>query len=50
MKIKKYHTVGTVPKSNKKNVERVKVDTTNKHILQIIPNLLKSWVVILYYR
>ena len=27
-KSKKYHTVGTVPKSNIKIVERVKIDTT----------------------
>jgi hypothetical protein len=30
MKIKKYHTVGTIPKSTIKNVERGKIDTTKK--------------------
>ena len=29
---KKYHTVGTIPNSNIKNVERDKFDIPNKHI------------------
>jgi hypothetical protein len=29
MKYKKYHTVGTIPKSNTKIVERDKIDTPN---------------------
>ena len=32
MKSKKYHTVGTFPKSNRKIVERGKIDTTNTHV------------------
>jgi len=32
MKNKQYHTVGTVPNSNRKIVERVKSDTPNAHI------------------
>jgi hypothetical protein len=32
MKIKKYHTVGTVPKYNRKIVERGKIDTFNTHL------------------
>jgi hypothetical protein len=31
MKNKKYHTVGTVPKSNGKIVESGKIDTHNTH-------------------
>ena len=32
MKNKKYHTVGTVPKSNRKIVERGKIDTLSTQI------------------
>ena len=32
MKNKKYHTVGIVPKSNSKIVERVKINITVTHI------------------
>jgi len=32
MKNKKYHTVGTVPKSNRKIVERGKIDIPNTQI------------------
>jgi len=32
MKNKKYHTVGTIPKSNIKFVERGKIDTPNTQI------------------
>ena len=32
MKNKKYHTVGTIPKSNIKIGERGKIDTSNTHI------------------
>ena len=32
MKNEKYHTVGTVPNSNSKFVERGKFDTSNTHI------------------
>jgi len=32
MKNKKYHTVGTIPKSNIKIVERGKIDTPNTQI------------------
>ena len=32
MKNKKYHTVGTIPKSNIKIIERGKIDTTNIQI------------------
>jgi hypothetical protein len=32
MKNKKYHTVGTFPKSNIKTVERDKMDTPSKHM------------------
>jgi hypothetical protein len=32
MKNNKYHTVGTVPKSNRKIVERDKIDTSNTQI------------------
>jgi hypothetical protein len=32
MKNKKYHTVETVPKSNRKFVERYKIDRTSTHI------------------
>ena len=32
MKNKKYHTVGTVPKSTRKNVDKGKIDTSNKQI------------------
>ena len=31
MKNKKYHTVGTIPKYNRKIVERGKIDTLNIH-------------------
>ena len=32
MKNKKYHTVGTIPQSNIKIVERAKIDTSNTQI------------------
>ena len=32
MKIKKYHTVGTIPKSNRKIRERDKIDTPSTQI------------------
>ena len=32
IKNKKYHAVGTFPKSNRKTVERGKIDTPNTHI------------------
>ena len=32
MKNKKYHTVGTVPKSSRKIVDKGKIDTSNKQI------------------
>ena len=35
MKNKKYHTVGTFPKSNRKILEMGKIDTLNTHILYI---------------
>ena len=41
MKNKKYHTVGTIPKSNRKIVERGKIDTPNIHI-EKINKLLKK--------
>jgi hypothetical protein len=37
MKNKKYHTVGTVPKSNKKIVERGKLDSHSTQIHNPIP-------------
>jgi hypothetical protein len=36
MKNKKYHTVGTIPKYNRKIVERGKIDTLNTHKKTII--------------
>jgi len=33
---KKYHTVGTFPQSNGKIVERVKIDTTNKQLHDLV--------------
>ena len=35
IKEKKYHTIGTVPKYNRKNVEMGKVDTSNTQIHDI---------------
>jgi len=32
MENKKYHTVGTVPQSNRKIIERRKIDSPNTHI------------------
>jgi len=32
MENQKYHTVGTVPKSNKNIIERGEIDTPNTHI------------------
>jgi len=39
---KKYHTVGTVPKSNRKIVERCKIETPNTQI----HDLSLSWFII----
>jgi len=42
---KKYHTIGTIPKSNIRNVERDKIDTPNTQIHYYItvnlPDLVK---------
>ena len=44
MKNKKYHTVGTFPKSNRKILEMGKIDTLNTHILYIyIHDCSLSW-------
>ena len=37
MRNKKYHTVGTFPRSNRKIVERGRIDTPNTHIHDLSP-------------
>ena len=42
-KTKKWHTSGTVPKYNRKIVERCTIDTPNTDIWQILIEFLMSW-------
>ena len=43
LKTKKYHTVGTVPKSNIKITERCKIDTKHKYITTHFPGLTQAF-------
>ena len=41
---RKYHSVGTVPKSNRKRVERSKIDTSNTKHVTVNFTITSGWV------